>query len=108
VIFLIDCSEAMFQPNERDEIPFNNAIKCVIATLTDKIISSENDLLGICFYCTVSLCLFPPHCISFLINGFSQKEKKNPNDFEGIYVVMDLDVPDAQKIMDLESLLNSK
>ena len=33
-----------------------------------------------------------------------QKEKKNLNDFEGIYVAQDLDVPDAQRIIDLENL----
>lgn len=29
----------MFEANENGEIPFHNAVKCVIATITDKIIS---------------------------------------------------------------------
>lgn len=56
----------MFEPNEREEIPFQNAVKCAIATLTDKIISSDADLVGVCFYGT--------------------KEKNNPNEFENIYI----------------------
>lgn len=43
----------MFELNDRGEMPFHNAVKCAIATLTDKIISSENDLVGVCFYGTV-------------------------------------------------------
>jgi ATP-dependent DNA helicase 2 subunit 1 len=88
LIFLIDCQPAMFEVNDRGEIPFRNAIKCAIATLTDKIISSDSDLLGVCFYGT--------------------KEKQNPNDFEGLYVFMNLDIPDAQKIIDLETILKSE
>ncbi|ELR22853.1 ATPdependent DNA helicase ii, 70 kDa subunit (ku70) superfamily protein [Acanthamoeba castellanii str. Neff] len=76
---------SMFELNDRGEMPFHNAVKCAIATLTDKIISSENDLVGVCFYGT--------------------EKKNNPNDFEGIYVLQELDVPDAQRIMDLEGLL---
>jgi len=34
-----------------------------------------------------------------------QEKKSNPNDFESIYVMQELDVPDAQRIMDLEGLL---
>ena len=44
----------MFEKNERGEIPFYNAVKCAVATLTDKIISSDSDLIGICFFGTVS------------------------------------------------------
>jgi ATP-dependent DNA helicase 2 subunit 1 len=67
VIFLVDAQPAMFVPTERDEIPFRNAIKCAIATMTDKIISSDTDLLGICFYGT--------------------DQKKNMNEFDNLYVL---------------------
>jgi ATP-dependent DNA helicase 2 subunit 1 len=43
--------------------------------------------------------------ISVLIHSI-QKQKKNPNEFDGLYVFMDLDVPDAQRILSLESLLS--
>ena len=46
---------------------------------------SENDIIGVCFYGT--------------------DKKKNINDFENIYVFIELDTPDAQKILDLEALL---
>lgn len=55
IIFLIDAQKSMFLQNDRGEIPFENALKCAIATLTDKIISSENDLVGVCFYGTVPM-----------------------------------------------------
>eukprot|EP01097_Dermamoeba_algensis_P001097 TRINITY_DN1410_c0_g9_i1.p1 TRINITY_DN1410_c0_g9~~TRINITY_DN1410_c0_g9_i1.p1 ORF type:complete len:669 (+),score=163.30 TRINITY_DN1410_c0_g9_i1:275-2008(+) len=78
----------MFEPTAEGELPFHNSIRCAIATLQDKIISSENDLVSICFYGT--------------------KEKKNINDFEGIYMMYALDVPDANEIMELEKLLQKK
>lgn len=67
MIFLIDARESMFKPNDKDEIPFKNSLKCAIATMTDKIISSDTDLLGVCFYGT--------------------EQKKNLNEFENIYVL---------------------
>jgi len=78
----------MFEPMAGDagEIPFHNSIKCAIATLTDKIISSDSDLVGVCLYGT--------------------KQKRNLNDFESIYVLQDLDVPDAHRIIELESILS--
>eukprot|EP01117_Protostelium_nocturnum_P007205 TRINITY_DN2579_c0_g2_i1.p1 TRINITY_DN2579_c0_g2~~TRINITY_DN2579_c0_g2_i1.p1 ORF type:complete len:759 (-),score=325.99 TRINITY_DN2579_c0_g2_i1:69-2345(-) len=85
IVFLIDSTKEMFVPNELGEIPFHNAIKCAVATLTDKIISSDSDLLGICFYGT--------------------KNKRNSNEFEGVYVFHELDNPDAQIIIDSENLL---
>jgi ATP-dependent DNA helicase 2 subunit 1 len=53
IIFLIDAQKSMFEENDSGEVPFVNAVKCAIATLTDKIISSDSDLLGIAFYGTV-------------------------------------------------------
>ena len=67
VIFLIDAQSTMFEPNERDEVPFHNAVKCAIATMTDKIISSDTDLLGVCFYGTT--------------------QKQNLNEFDHLYVL---------------------
>ena len=42
------------RPNDAGTIPFEMGLDAAILTLTDKIISSENDLLGVCFYGTVS------------------------------------------------------
>jgi hypothetical protein len=41
------------------------------------------------------------------LSEVSQREKKNLNDADGIYVYQDLDVPDAQRIIDLENLLST-
>lgn len=43
----------MMRPNDAGTIPFEMGLDAAILTLTDKIISSENDLLGVCFYGTV-------------------------------------------------------
>ena len=57
----------MFIPTENNEIPFQNAVRCAIATYTDKIISSDTDLISVCFYGT--------------------NQKKNLNEFENIFVL---------------------
>lgn len=85
IIFLIDCQQAMFQKDSDGISSFESTLRCVISAFADKIISSENDLLGVCFYGT--------------------SDKKNPNDFDNIYVLQDLDIPDAQRILDLEGIL---
>lgn len=87
IIFLIDSSPNMFLPDADGEIPFHNAVKCARLTMEDKVISSENDLIGVCFYGTA--------------------EKQNANDFDGIFVLHDLDTPEAQRILDLEKLTES-
>eukprot|EP01133_Synstelium_polycarpum_P007225 gene7225-8394_t len=87
IIFLIDCSPAMFETNtSTNEQPFANAIKCLIQTITDKIISSDGDLIGLCF--------------------FGTDKSKNINDFENIYVASDLDIPDPKIILQLEDILD--
>lgn len=93
----------MFEKNEKDEIPFENALKCVISTYTDKIISSDSDLLAVCFYGTVCCAVIS---VLYILTRTIQKEKKNLNDFPYIYVLQDLDAPDAQRILDLENLLS--
>ncbi|GAM24158.1 hypothetical protein SAMD00019534_073330, partial [Acytostelium subglobosum LB1] len=88
IIFLIDASPPMF---ERDPITkeraFDNAIKCLIQTITDKIITSDSDLIGLCLYGT--------------------DKNKNLNDFENIYVMFDLDIPDPKTILLLEDILEA-
>jgi ATP-dependent DNA helicase 2 subunit 1 len=55
IIFLIDSHPDMFVPNDDGEVPFQMAVQCAIATLSDKIISSDSDLVGVCFYGTVRM-----------------------------------------------------
>eukprot|EP00013_Stygamoeba_regulata_P018343 CAMPEP_0177680768 /NCGR_PEP_ID=MMETSP0447-20121125/30351_1 /TAXON_ID=0 /ORGANISM="Stygamoeba regulata, Strain BSH-02190019" /LENGTH=661 /DNA_ID=CAMNT_0019190125 /DNA_START=29 /DNA_END=2014 /DNA_ORIENTATION=- len=88
IMFLVDCSPVMFVENASGEVPFDNAIKCAIATLTDKIISNENDLVGVCLYGT--------------------RNKHEDGSFEGVYLLQGLEPPDAQKILQLEALLSTR
>lgn len=92
----------MFVQDENGEIPFHNAIRCAAETLQDKIITSDTDLLGICFFGTVRVTMFS--CLLLLTLHLEQKKKQNINDLEGIYTWQDLDVPDAEKILALEEL----
>ncbi|XP_022106423.1 X-ray repair cross-complementing protein 6-like [Acanthaster planci] len=86
LIFLVDCGESMFQKASPDEDShFQLCIKCARSVLTNKIISSDKDLLGVIF--------------------FGTEKKKNSGNFDHIYVLQDLDNPSASRILELESLL---
>ncbi len=61
---------------------FSAALKCASATMQNKIISSENDRVGVLFYNT--------------------SESKNPAGFPGIFLMLSLDIPDAPCIRELE------
>lgn len=86
ILFLIDCSPEMFKPitsnDGTTEIPWVSAIKCASATIQNKIISSEDDLVGVLLYNT--------------------RQDRNVANFKGIYVLQGLDVPDAERIRELE------
>ncbi|KAK3842166.1 MAG: SPOC like C-terminal domain-containing protein [Linnemannia gamsii] len=84
ILFVIDCSPAMLQPNEDGEIPFYTAVKCAKQVQLNKIISSDSDFIGVVFYGT--------------------RQAKNANNFAHIYVLQDLDVPDVSKIQQLEAI----
>ena len=82
VVFCIDCRPSMFRGGA--ESPFRSAVTCAARTLSNKIISSDTDLVGVLLYGT--------------------KKSKNENSFDGVYVLHDLDVPSAQRIKELEEL----
>ncbi|KAH7049058.1 SPOC like C-terminal domain-containing protein [Linnemannia elongata] len=84
ILFVIDCSPAMLQPDEEGDIPFYTAIKCAKQVQLNKIISSDSDLIGVVLYGT--------------------RQAKNANNFAHIYVLQDLDVPDVGKIQQLEAI----
>ncbi|KAF9931124.1 X-ray repair cross-complementing protein 6 [Linnemannia zychae] len=74
----------MLQPDEEGDIPFYTAIKCAKQVQLNKIISSDSDLIGVVLYGT--------------------RQAKNANNFAHIYVLQDLDVPDVNKIQQLEAI----
>ncbi|KAF8979016.1 X-ray repair cross-complementing protein 6 [Entomortierella lignicola] len=84
ILFVIDCSPSMLQPSEDGEIPFYTAIKCAMTVQLNKIISSDSDLVGVVLYGT--------------------DKSRNTNNFANIYVLQDLEVPDVNKILQLESI----
>ncbi|XP_038067298.1 X-ray repair cross-complementing protein 5-like [Patiria miniata] len=86
LIFLVDCGESMFQKAEPDEDShFQLCVKCARSVLTNKIISSDKDMLGVVL--------------------FGTEKNKNSGNFEHVYVLQDLDNPSAARILELESLL---
>ncbi|DBA83496.1 hypothetical protein WJX79_009209 [Trebouxia sp. C0005] len=95
LVFLIDAQPAMFEETNLVDCPdFNNvswfdaALKTTREILKARIISSDNDQLAVVFYGT--------------------RESQNNNAFENVYTFQDLDVPDAQRIRGLESLLGGQ
>ncbi|XP_041472414.1 X-ray repair cross-complementing protein 6-like [Lytechinus variegatus] len=85
LIFLIDCSEPMFEKSD-DKSHFEMSIECAKTVLSNKIISSEKDLVGVVF--------------------FGTEKDKNSGSFKHIYVLQDLDQPSASRILELESFLS--
>ena len=86
LIFLIDCRKSMFEATSDGKIPFHVMLQCAATFISSKIITSENDLVGVCF--------------------FGSAQKKNANDFDNVYVVSPLDRPSAQLIVSLETMIS--
>jgi ATP-dependent DNA helicase 2 subunit 1 len=88
ILFLIDCSPEMFRARTTAEgaveVPWVSAIRCASATMQNKIVSSEDDLVGVLLYNT--------------------RADRNVANFAGIYLLQGLDVPDAERIRELERL----
>lgn len=83
LIFVVDASRAMFESQSEDELtPFDMSIQCIKSVYTNKIISSDRDLLGVVFYGT--------------------KKDKNSVNFKNIYVLQELDNPGAKRVLELD------
>lgn len=83
LIFLVDASRAMFESQDEDELtPFDMSIQCIRSVYTNKIISSDRDLLAVVFYGT--------------------KKDKNSVNFKNIYVLQELDNPGAKRVQELD------
>lgn len=83
LIFLVDASKAMFikSEDEDESTPFDISIQCIQSVYTNKIISSDRDLLAVVFYGT-------------------EKDKNSVN-FKNIYVLQELDNPGAKRVLEL-------
>lgn len=69
------------------EIPWASAVRCASRTMKNKIISSEDDLIGVMFYNTA--------------------KDRNIANFKGIYQLQKLDIPDAERIRELEDFFKN-
>ncbi|XP_037016347.2 X-ray repair cross-complementing protein 6 isoform X1 [Artibeus jamaicensis] len=83
LIFLVDASKAMFIKSEDEDewTPFDISIQCIQSVYTNKIISSDRDLLAVVFYGT--------------------KKDRNSVNFKNIYVLQELDNPGAKRVLEL-------
>ncbi|EPY88531.1 x-ray repair cross-complementing protein 6 [Camelus ferus] len=89
LIFLVDASRAMFDSQGEDELtPFDMSIQCIQSVYTNKIISSDRDLLAVVFYGT--------------------KKDKNSVNFKNIYVLQELDSPGAKRVLELDQFKGPK
>ena len=85
LIFLIDVTKPMFQKSrDTDEFFFEICLKCIHNVLMSKIVSSDKDVVGVIF--------------------FGTEKCKNPSDFQHVYIFQDLDMPDANRILQVEAL----
>ncbi|XP_071042855.1 ATP-dependent DNA helicase 2 subunit 1 isoform X3 [Parasteatoda tepidariorum] len=87
IIFLIDATWEMFEENE-GETPFQLSLKCARTTLTNKIISSRKDIIGVVLFGTDK-----------------SKNSRNNTDFKHIYVFHDLTEPGADRVLETEELM---
>lgn len=87
VVFLVDGGVDMFVKDHEDETPFETCLKCAKSVMQSKIISNEKDLISIIFYAT--------------------EKSTNEEDFKHIFVFQELEQPGAQKILQLEKLLDT-
>ena len=85
LIFLIDATASMFVKSEDEEgTPFQKSITCAKNVLMSKIISSDKDLVGVIL--------------------FGTEKSQNSSDFPNVYDLQALDMPDADRILQLEQL----
>lgn len=85
------------------QVYLHNALKVAIHVLKNKIISNENDLVGITFVGSVRMSWLCRSAACVLTCRGSQRETKNANDFANVYELHDLQVPSAARIKELQA-----
>ncbi|GJQ12125.1 hypothetical protein GpartN1_g3916.t1 [Galdieria partita] len=84
LLFAVDARKNMYEESE-DKVPLiTMALGCVKEVFKSRIISDTGDLLGVVLFGTT--------------------KANNPNDLANIYVLLELDVPDPESILYLETL----
>lgn len=82
LICLVDCNPTMMVEVAPGEMPFRTALTCIVEVVKKKIIQSPADMLAVVLYGT----------------------HERRGEFEGIYVVQDVDLPSVELIQALEQL----
>ena len=88
ILFVIDAHARMAQPANGGPSPFAQALRAIVKTMQDRILSGDRDLVGVLLYGT--------------------EETKVPNDHQGfphIFMLQDLEIPSAGAISALNLLL---
>ena len=88
VLFLIDGSQRMFGVNEHGEVPLFLVLEAVVAFLKDKVIAAGSDNVGIVLY--------------------NLADTRNHMNVPGVYVYQELAPPDAQRIKELQTVVQRK
>ncbi|KAI9305696.1 SPOC like C-terminal domain-containing protein [Cunninghamella echinulata] len=88
ILFVLDCSEKMKSLDDAGNIPVKVAFQCVQSVLLNRIFNSASDLVGVLLYGTMN--------------------KKNTSNFDHIYALHDLDIPDIDRIREAESLCSDE
>ncbi|GAB5592308.1 ATP-dependent DNA helicase II subunit 1 [Umbelopsis nana] len=83
ILFVIDASPAMLQPQDEGDIPLQSAFRCVQSVLLSKAFSSPSDSIGVLVYGT--------------------RAKQNDAGHEHIYILQNMESPDAPRIKEIES-----
>ncbi|KAG2184916.1 hypothetical protein INT43_000829 [Umbelopsis isabellina] len=84
ILFVIDASPAMLEPQDNGEIPLQSALTAVRSVLLSKAFGSASDSVGILLYGT--------------------RVKQNDAGHEHIYLLQNLDSPDAPRIKEIENI----
>ncbi|KAM3587126.1 X-ray repair cross-complementing protein 6 [Umbelopsis sp. WA50703] len=84
ILFVIDASPAMLEPQDNGEMPLQSAFRAVRSVLLSKAFGSASDSVGVLLYGT--------------------RLKQNDAGHEHIYLLQNLDSPDAPRIKEIENI----
>ncbi|KAI7875336.1 Ku DNA-binding complex, Ku70 subunit [Lichtheimia hyalospora FSU 10163] len=82
ILFVIDCGPDMNKPEPNGKVPIKVAFDCVKSVTMSKIFAGTSDRLGVVL--------------------FNTDKTNNPAGHEHIYILQDLDIPDAPRVKEAE------
>jgi len=91
ILFAIDARSAMLDPVGEAPAPFIQALSCVISCMRERIISGDQDLVGVLLFGTEQ-----------------EKALHDQQPFPGTYALQDMEVPSASGIHELQQMLQAR